>query len=179
MLSALKKLISPPRSAGADATYIALVAQSRNSFFYTDMAVPDTIDGRFEMIVLHLFLLQHRLLADAPATSEFARELGEAFIDDMDRSVREFGVADTGVGKRIKRMGRAYNGRMQVYANALEDATALRAALSRNLYGTVQEGDVRVLDHMADYVQRMVQHLRGVAPATIMAGDYAWPDARR
>jgi cytochrome b pre-mRNA-processing protein 3 len=180
MLSALKNLVSPPRLPEADGAYIALVAQARNAFFYETLGVPDSIDGRFEMIVLHLFLIQHRLLANNQAR-EFAHQLGEAFIDDMDRSIREFGVADTGVAKRIKRMGRAYNGRLQVYSDALNDADQLRAALSRNLYGTVAQGDVAQLSGMADYVQRMVAQLATVPSATIIGGAYTWPmpDAAR
>lgn len=173
MFTWLRQLLRRPAPSGVDATYITLVAQARNPFFYLKLAVPDTLDGRFEMIVLHLFLLQHRLL-DEPSAQGFAQQLSEAFFRDMDRSVRELGVADTGVGKRIKRMGTAYHGRLQAYRAALSDPQKLRAALARNLYGTVAEGDVRSLDAMADYIHRQATALAGAPLSTLTDGLYSW-----
>lgn len=196
MASLLKQWFSAPRPHGADAAYIALVAQARKPFFYAELKVPDTLDGRFEMIVLHLFLLQHRLLqestagavpalskresshstCDGRAPKEFARHVSEAFFDDMDRSVRELGVADTGVSKRIKAMGQAYHGRLQAYEAGLQDAKAMRAALARNLYGTLGEGDVAMLDRMRAYIAGQVAALDTTSLDTITNGDYAWVD---
>lgn len=178
MLSALRNFFNKPTLPGVDATYIALVRQARNPFFYADLGVPDSIDGRFEMIVLHLFLIQHRLL-NTPEQSEFARSLSEAFFDDMDRSIREFGVADTGVGKRIKAMGKAYNGRLQMYEAGLSDREAMRAALARNLYGTVAEGRVEQLDAIADYMAENVAALAAAPLADVVGGAYDFKSARR
>lgn len=172
MVSLLKKLWAPAPIPGVVPAYIALVAQARNPFFYEARGVPDTIDGRFEMIVLHLFLLQHRMAA---THEEFARQLSEQFFADMDRSIREFGVMDTGVGKRIKRMGQAYNGRLLAYTQGLTDRDAMRAALARNLYGTLAEGDVAMLDAMADYVAAQVDALKATEDDAILSGNYAWP----
>ena len=180
MASLLRKLFSSTRPAAADATYIALVAQARKPFFYTHMQVPDTLDGRFEMIVLHLFLLQHRLLRETQH-ADFARALSEAFFDDMDRSVRELGVADSGVSKRIKRMGKAYNGRLQVYESGLQEPDAMRAALARNLYGTLGDGDIALLDGMRHYIDAEISRLDATSANVIVEGGYAWgePAARR
>lgn len=177
MASLLKKLFTPARPETVDATYIALVAQARKPFFYTEMQVPDTLDGRFEMIVLHLFIVQHRLLRET-SQAEFARQLSEAFFNDMDRSIRELGVADTGVSKRIKRMGKAYNGRLQVYEAGLQEPEVMRAALSRNLYGTLAEGDVALLDGMRHYVDREIAKLDAAATDIIVGGRYAWEEPR-
>ena len=204
MLRALKKWFIPRPPEAVTSTYIALVAAARNPFFYTALKVPDTLDGRFDLIVLHLFLLQHRLISSAAMRSEdgpseperserggaaagepaptreaqqsFAQFLSEAFFADMDSSLREIGVADTGVSHRIKKMGKAYHGRLQAYSAALGDATALRAALVRNLYGTVQEGDVNVLDRLATYVEKTSAALAATDAATILNADYHWPD---
>jgi cytochrome b pre-mRNA-processing protein 3 len=215
MLSTLRKLFVPKPPEAVNATYIALVAAARNPFFYTELKVPDTLDGRFEMIVLHAFLLQHRLMVSEgasptpapelpvrsgdgrrePERSErggavagaqrphatqslehFAQFLSEAFFYDMDNSIRELGVADTGVAHRIKKMGKAYHGRLQAYTAGLTDATALRAALARNLYGTVENGDVNALNRLAVYVEKMTAHLAETDTATITSGNYAWPD---
>lgn len=177
MVSLLKKWFTPERHPAADATYIALVAQARKPFFYAELNVPDTLDGRFEMIVLHLFLIQHRLLRE-PQHTEFARHLSEAFFTDMDRSLRELGVADTGVSKRIKRMGKAYNGRLQVYEDGLQNPDAMRAALSRNLYGTVHEGDVAQLDAMRQYIDDEVAKLDAATAEIVTSGHYAWEEPR-
>lgn len=175
MLGALRQLFTPKPPAAVEATYIALLGAARNPFFHEVLKVPDTIDGRFELIVLHLFLLQHRLLGSAQAP--FCQYLSEAFFNDMDASLRELGVADTGVSKRIKKMGKAYHGALQAYAAGLNDETALRAALARNLYGTVAQGDVALLERAARYVRHMSAQLAATDDATITSGRYAWPDA--
>lgn len=176
MLRALKKLLPAAPDPAASVTYIALVAQARHPFFYEKLGVPDTLDGRFEMIVLHLFLLQYRLRVDAP---EFARSLSEIFIADMDRSLREIGVSDTGVSKRMKVMGRAYHGRLQAYSLVAE-RIALEAALARNLYGTVAQGDVAHLKTMADYVETMQTALAEIPALHLTSGAYVWasPETR-
>ena len=177
MLRALKRWFIPRPPEAVTSTYIALVAAARNPFFYTALKVPDTLDGRFDLIVLHLFLLQHRLVTPkTPANETFAQFLSEAFFADMDSSLREIGVADTGVSHRIKKMGKAYHGRLQAYSAALGDATALRSALVRNLYGTVQEGDVNALDRLATYVEKTSAALAATDAATILSADYRWPD---
>lgn len=177
MASLLKKWFTPAQHPAADATYIALVAQARKPFFYAELGVPDTLDGRFEMIVVHLFLIQHRLLRETQQ-AEFARALSEAFFSDMDRSLRELGVADTGVSKRIKSMGKAYNGRLQVYEDGLQNPDAMRSALSRNLYGTVHEGDVKQLDAMRHYIDDEVAKLDAATTEVVVSGHYAWEEPR-
>ena len=175
MLSSLKKLFVSPPPTVAHETYIALVATARNPFFFESLGVPDTLDGRFELIVLHLFLLQHRLLNENAAATEFSTQLSEVFFSDMDRSLREMGIADTGVKHRIKAMAKAYHGRLQVYAASLGDATQLRAALARNLYGTVAEGDVTMLDKMANYVESGCQHFAAIPTEALCENNFAWP----
>src|SRR3954469_17643296 len=100
MLAALRRLLleRPPETARA--AYIALLAQARNPFFFERLGVPDTLDGRLELIVLLLFLLRQRLHA-VPQAFPVARGLSEEFFADMDRSLRELGVIDTGLAKRM------------------------------------------------------------------------------
>ena len=127
MFALLRNLLGTPPSDAARDTYIALVAQARHPFFYESLGVPDTLDGRFELIVLHLYLLQQRLLGRA---EEFHRQIGELFFMDMDSSLRELGVADSGVRHRIKAMAKAYHGRLQAYTSATGDPQAMRHASS-------------------------------------------------
>ena len=90
--------------------------------------------------------------------------------------LRELGVADTGVSKRIKKMGKAYHGCLQVYAASVNEPTALRAALARKVYGTVENGDVAALDRLGNYVEQMVKSLAEISPETITTANYRWPD---
>jgi cytochrome b pre-mRNA-processing protein 3 len=133
----------------ADALYVRAVAQARQPEWYTQGGVPDTLDGRFEMILLHLFALQERL--ERCQSKAFAlavqRSLSETFFRDMDRSLRELGVADTGIGRRIKNMAEAYFGRMQAYRTARSTPMmdGWTQALAKNVYGTAPVGNVHWL----------------------------------
>lgn len=173
MLSLFQSLFRPRPPEAARAVYIASVAQARNPFFYGTLGVPDTLDGRFDAIVLHQFLLQDRLREAAP---DFARFVSEVFFADMDASLRELGVADSGVSRRIKQMGKAYHGRLQAYADGLAQGDeTLKEALSRNLFGTLAEGDPAQLAQAADYLKRMREALAGAPTDTITSGNFSWP----
>src|ERR1700761_8191908 len=125
--------------AQAHATYVSIVERAREPEFFLRLDVPDTLDGRFEMIALHMFLVLNRLKAEHEATSEFAQALFDAMFADLDRSLREMGASDIGVGKRVKEMAKGFYGRIAAYEEGLEgDDHTLGEALKRNLYGTVQ-----------------------------------------
>lgn len=176
MLGIIRSLWVPKPPEAVNSTYIALVAAARNPFFYTHLHVPDTLDGRFDLIVLHLFMLQHNLQQRGDAAClQFSQQLGEAFIRDLDANLREMGVADTGVGKRMKLMGKSYHGRLQAYSLALSDDEQLKSALARNLYGTMPEGDVSALTRMAHYVRSTLDALHAVDASVIFSGALTWP----
>ena len=117
--------------------YGAIVAQARNPVLYTDLGVADTVDGRFEMVVLHTALVLRRLQAGV----ESERGIGQAVFDlhctDMDQSLRELGVGDLGVPKRMKKMTERFYGREAAYGAAFEarNIGALMEAIERNVYG--------------------------------------------
>jgi cytochrome b pre-mRNA-processing protein 3 len=154
--------------------------------------VPDSLDGRYELIVLHAFLLFRRLKQDhapgpAQAASDSARlaqDLFDVMFLDMDRSLREIGVGDLGVGKRVKRMAGAFYGRVEAYEAGLRgegtgDDADLAAALRRNLYGTVAPGQPLVAA-MAGYLRREAAALAAHDLGSLMAGRVAFgppPDA--
>jgi len=132
--------------------YKELVEQARRPVFYTDYKVADTIEGRFDMILLHLFLIDDRLEQAGNKFMSLRRYLQEAMVSDMDRSFREIGVGDMSVGKEMKKVGSAWLGRQKAYADSfLEDAPAgaLSAALSKNLYSDRLDAPVVA---MASYV---------------------------
>lgn len=136
---------SQPRDPAAWSLYEAIVAQARTPGLYRDLGIPDSLDGRFEAIVLHLVLVLRRLKRDFPEGLDLAEALQEAFFADMDRSLREMGAGDLGVGKRVKRMAEGFMGRLGSYEAALDRFPVdgeenLRAVLRRNVFGTLPDG---------------------------------------
>lgn len=166
-----KRLISRGRDRGpVRALYGRLVAQARDPGFYRHAGVPDTLDGRFEMIVLHVYLVLRRLRRAQGETDELSRTLSEALFEDMDRNLREIGVGDLGVGKHVKRMAAAFRGRLAAYDTALDTGDeALAAALERNLYGTVSPPSAEVA-RMVSYLRRECQALAAQSTADLSQG---------
>ncbi|HKT17422.1 MAG TPA: ubiquinol-cytochrome C chaperone family protein [Stellaceae bacterium] len=127
-----------PHRAAAHALYGAIVARARDPAFFLALSVPDTLDGRFELIALHAFLVLNRLKADHAATAALAQELFDTMFADLDRGLREMGAGDLGVGRRVKNMAKGFYGRIVAYEQGLAASDdVLAAALRRNLYGTV------------------------------------------
>ncbi len=147
-----------PQEARARALYQRVVAQARQPGFYRDCGVPDSVDGRFELIALHAFLVLHRLKADPGDTEALGQALFDVMFQDMDQSLRELGASDLGVGPRVKRMAQGLYGRIAAYEAGLSGPAAeLEAALRRNLFGTVTPEP--------EQVRAMAAYLRGAVDA--------------
>lgn len=118
------------------ALYGAAVAAAREPLFYAELGVPDTVDGRFDLIGLHAFLLIRRLTALPSPGPELAQAVFDAMFNDMDVNLRESGVGDLSVGRKVRAMWEAFHGRCATYQSALDagDAEALAAALTRNVW---------------------------------------------
>lgn len=116
--------------------YTTTVGAARDPFLYTDLGVPDTLDGRFDMIGLHAFLLIRRLSRDAEPGPALAQAVFDAMFSDMDINLRELGVGDLSVGRKVKEMWEAFHGRSRAYSAALdaEDDVAFETALARNVW---------------------------------------------
>ena len=167
----------------AHALYLAAVAQARQPVFYAAHGVPDSVDGRFDLIVLHVYLLLqplHRLaqgedLGDGRDAAEIrAGEIAQALFDtmfgDMDRSLREMGVSDISVGKRVKHMAKSFYGRVAAYDEGLAGSgEILAAALERNLFGTVSPLPEHVAA-MADYLYRQAEQMTTFGAEDVLAG---------
>lgn len=138
--------------------YVAIVEQARKPFLYESCGVADNIDGRFDAIVFHVFLLTHSLKDSDP---EFIRAVWEAFFSDMDRSLREMGVSDTGVGKRIKKMAQAFYGRMDAYSHSFEDKDKFKESIKRNLYRGGEIG-TETLDIIINYANSCLNVLNKI-----------------
>ena len=129
------------------AVYSAIVAQSRQPRFYADWLVPDTVTGRFDMISLHLALLFRRLRGETGDRKEFSQAVFDLFFRDMDRSLREMGVGDLGVPKKIQKMGNIFFGLLAAMNEAMDrnDAPALEGVLARNLFDGISGPHVTAL----------------------------------
>ncbi|RWH70485.1 ubiquinol-cytochrome C chaperone family protein [Mesorhizobium sp.] len=160
-----------------DALYAQIVAAARQTVFYSDWNVPDTPLGRFEMLSLHIYLVQHRLHGEQGVAAEVAQVLIDEFFLDVDHSLRELGIGDVGVPKRMKKLARMFYGRTAAYDGALRenDRVALAAALARNVRPDADRWPQASL--LADYVCEASQKLAAQPTESLAAGMVAFPVA--
>ncbi len=127
-----------PRRTLIAALYKRVATASREPGLYASLGLPDTVEGRFESLSLHMVLALRALRELPPPADEVAKDLTDAFFRDMDASLREMGVGDTVVPKRMKKIAESFYGRAQAYDGPLNDAdeAGLALALGRNAYGT-------------------------------------------
>ncbi|MGG5808177.1 ubiquinol-cytochrome C chaperone family protein [Falsiroseomonas sp. CW058] len=126
-----------PHERAGFSLYAAAVAAARDPGLFGTFGVPDTLDGRFDLVSLHAALLIRRVRRDPdPRGKDLAQAVFDAMFADMDVNLREMGVGDLAVGKRVKRMWEAFHGRAAAYEAALDsgDAAALAEALARNVW---------------------------------------------
>ncbi len=151
--------------------YASVVAQARRPEFFTACGVPDTIDGRFELICLHGFLYLYRLKSERPGSAALAQDFFDLMFADLDRSLREMGAGDLSVGREVKLMARSFYGRIAAYERGLAGAAGeLPAALARNLYGTAPAPPPQILAAVAAYLRREAAALRSQPAADLLAG---------
>jgi cytochrome b pre-mRNA-processing protein 3 len=151
--------------------YAAIVEAARRPGLYTALGVPDSVDGRFDLIVLHAYMVLRRLgTAPDEATKALSQTLFDLMFADMDQNLREMGVSDLGVGRKVKDMATAFFGRVHAYDDGLAAGQAgLEAALGRNLYGTVH-ASAGHLAGMAAYLRRQLACLEGQETAALLDG---------
>lgn len=163
----LKRLFRP-REMPEQRLYEAIVAAARHTNFYENMGVPDTIEGRFEMVVLHLFLVLRRL--KSADVEKLRQSLTDMFFSDMDGSLREFGVSDVTVGKKIRKLAESYYGRVTAYDKALNSSIGnLEAAIGRNIYP--DGAPENMINSMANYVVSAIKILEQQSHEQITKGD--------
>lgn len=163
----------------AQRAYRQVVVHAREPVFFTAFGVPDTVDGRFELICLHAFLYLHRLKTERPRSSDLAQAFFDAMFVDMDRGLREMGTGDLSVGRHVKRMAQGFYGRIHAYQTGLDrgDST-LADALGRNLFGTVRPPGGAV-EAMVDYVHDAVRQLARQSTDDLLAGVLCFPHLRQ
>lgn len=164
----------PHERAGFE-LYGAAVTAARDPWLFAQLGVPDTVEGRFDLVSLHVALLIRRLRTDADARGPgLAQAVFDAMFADMDVNLREMGVGDLSVGKRVRRMWEAFHGRALAYEAALDspDATALAEALARNVWrGDAPEGAPAAL---AGRARDQAAHLAAQGMAALAAGQAAF-----
>ena len=156
--------------------YCQIVAQARQPVFYQAYGVPDTVDGRFDLIVVHAVLVFRRLRSEGKEISRFAQDVFDLFFHDMDASLREMGVSDVRVPKKIKAMGEAFYGRADAYMPLIEagDVPSLAEALKRNVYA---DADAQVGElSLARYMIAAAAEMDKQPVDTIVAGGLEFPD---
>ncbi|MEO1693690.1 MAG: ubiquinol-cytochrome C chaperone family protein [Pseudomonadota bacterium] len=183
-----------PHAEGATRLYGSVVTQARDPAFYTLAGVPDTMEGRFEMIVLHLSAVIDRLRAEAGSDDPFATQLVATFVTDIDDSYREIGLSDTRVPKKVKKAAAVLYDRTLQYralTNPHGDATPddLRTALAENVFpdgagdantdaGEAGATDVtESADRLARYVVALRRDLGACNAEDVRQADVRWPDA--
>lgn len=173
-LALLSRLFGEKKQrARLDPLYGAIVAAGRAPAWYVEGKVPDTVEGRFDMIVLHLALLVRRTRREDEDTRKLAQQVFDRFCTDLDHNLREMGVGEMAVPRRMRKFGEAFYGRAAAYDAALDsqDVAALDAALARNLRpsgGHVPE--------LAGYVVAAEGHLASLSGARIRSGELSFPD---
>jgi cytochrome b pre-mRNA-processing protein 3 len=165
-----------PRLDTIRALYGAIVAQARSPRFYADYGVADTIDGRFDLIVLHAVLLIRRLRREPDAIRALGQEIFDLFCTDMDHSLREIGISDLGVPRKMRQIGEAFYGRAAAYESALAggDEAALAAALARNLLP--EAADTAAAARLAAYVVAACTALDGQSGEAFARGELRFPE---
>ncbi|MGD9510670.1 MAG: ubiquinol-cytochrome C chaperone family protein [Geminicoccaceae bacterium] len=164
----------------AHALYHALVEQARRPVLYTELHVPDSRDGRLELIYLHAILLMRRLRSEGSAGQELAQDLFDLLFRDVDRHLREWGVGDLSVGKHVKALAQSFFGRATALDGPLSDGDheAISEVLWRNVYAEVAEPDPAAVAGLADYLLAQDRWLASQAPADLLAGRPAFAPGR-
>jgi cytochrome b pre-mRNA-processing protein 3 len=159
------------RKAQISRLYDQILAQARHPSLYVAGGVPDSLEGRTDMMLLHLFLLMHRLNGEAGEIHAVARDVCDRFFIELDHAMREMGVSDLAVPKRIRKIADIYAGCSSSYGNALKslDDAELTQALLRNIYARQEDRRAQAA-LLADYVRRTSADLAKI-PASRLIGD--------
>jgi cytochrome b pre-mRNA-processing protein 3 len=158
-----------------DAIYGMIVTQAREPLFYGDLGVPDTVNGRFDLIVLHLWMVLRRL-GEIAGMAEPAQALFDRFCADMDDNLREMAIGDLAVPRKMQAFGEAFYGRIAAYDMALTDhPDALAQAISRNI---LDGGDIENARRLAAYALAVIATLEKLDASALMKTSWEFPVLR-
>lgn len=170
------RLFRRDRSAetAAEAAYGAIVAQARQPALYAVLGVPDTVTGRFEMVVLHTVLVIRRMRQEGGDGAALGQLVFDAFCRDMDQSLRELGFGDLAVPKRMKKLGESFYGRAEAYGRTLDDRAMLAEAIARNVFP--DGATTASAGRLADYAVAAAAALSATPVARLGEGATVFPD---
>jgi cytochrome b pre-mRNA-processing protein 3 len=155
-----------------EAIYGTIVTQAREPLFYRDLGVPDTVNGRFDLVLLHLWLVLRRLKSVGSGTA-LSQALFDHFCSDMDDNLREMGIGDQAVPKRMRAFGEAFYGRTAAYDMALtEGSEAFAGAICKNVLDGEKIETARLL---AAYAEGAIADLVQLDDATLLGGAWRFP----
>jgi cytochrome b pre-mRNA-processing protein 3 len=163
------------RKHPAEELYEAIVAQARLPGLYADSGLPDTLEGRYEMLALHLFAVERRLLRAGETGGALAQSLADAFAADMETVMRELGVGDLAVPKRVRKLAGEFHGRARAYSAAMDGGQADLASVIAATVPLTGEGAARAGEVLAGYVVKLDTALAGQSIAEIETGRLAFP----
>ncbi|WP_026479854.1 ubiquinol-cytochrome C chaperone family protein [Ahrensia sp. 13_GOM-1096m] len=155
--------------------YAHIIEAGRQPVLYAEWGVPDTPIGRYEAIGLHMILFLFRTRSTSPALEELSQDVLDEFFLELDHSVRELGVGDAGVPKRMKKLGKMFYGRMGPYWKALDDNNidALKDALVRNI--TPDSKEQLASEALAQYMITSAAHLAKIDEDQLLRGEINFP----
>jgi cytochrome b pre-mRNA-processing protein 3 len=174
MLALLKK--NRARRQTARFLYGSIVTAARQRIFYASWGAPDTMQGRFELILVHMVLAEHRLLAEGEVGGRLARALSEAFVMDMDDQMREMTFGDLSVPREIRFATAALFDRWRAYREGLAGGTEwpLKEALAARFAYLDPGGRIDTLS-LAGYMRRAAAAIGAQRPEEVLAGQLRWP----
>ena len=158
-----------------DDLYGSIADAARHPALYTRYGVADTLMGRYEMMALHTFLFQHRAKGASPALEAMAQDVVDTHFRELDHSLREVGIGDAAVPKRMKKLGRMVYGRWEAYGAAIDkrDAGELAEAFRRNVYA--EGGDAACAPDLAAYAFAAAEALHAQGDDDLLSGRIAFP----
>jgi cytochrome b pre-mRNA-processing protein 3 len=163
------------KSDAVNSLYLMCVEQARSPAFFTYLSIPDTVDGRFDMIIFHTMLLIRRLRGEGDAADETSQAVLNLMFSDMDRNLREMGVGDLSVGKQVKKMAKAFYGRAEAWETALDAGLEeLAAALVDSIYRSVEASEAQI-KALGAYAEAADKYLKGQTLDDLLAGTLKFP----
>ena len=183
LISIVKKLIGKNVSNDVPRRiYGAVVTQARNASFFSDLGIADTVMGRYDMLALHVFLVNRRLkyveTSDRLRASGLSQEIFDLFVVDLERGLRDLGYADTGVHKRKKRLARSYYALIEEFGEALEadNCGNLTHAIGSRYFDKFSESEkLSYASLLEAYMFHAVSFLAQQSFLDIVSGEINWP----
>ena len=158
----------------ANSIYLAAVQQSRRPLLYVEYGVPDTVDGRFDMIVIHVMLIIRRLRREGALAKDMSQLVLNLMFDDMDRNFREMGIGDISIGKHVKKTAKAFYGRAEIIEGGLDSGKEdLSNALLETVFRSTEQVDDSNLK-LAFYLIKADEYLGVQASESLMQGDVSF-----